>query len=96
MFATAVRGLIAGILAGRSDLEKLSPQIAGQVAKDLPKLQLALAPLGGLKSLAFRSVDPNGFDVYEGTHEHGSSEWRVDVEGEGIITGVMFPVVLVQ
>jgi bla regulator protein BlaR1 len=92
----AVRGLIAGILSGRPDLERLSPQIAGQVIKDLPKLQLALTPLGSLKSLAFRSVDPNGFDVYEGTHEHGSSEWRVDVDGEGIITGAMFPVVTVH
>jgi bla regulator protein blaR1 len=92
--AAALRRFIDGILSGRPDLDKLSPQIAGQVAKDLPKLQLTLAPLGSLKSLAFRSVDPNGFDVYEGAHEHGSSEWRVDVNGEGIITGAMFPMVV--
>jgi len=92
----ALRQFIDGILSGRPDLDKLSPQIAGQLAKDLPKLQLTLAPLGSLKSLAFRSVDPNGFDAYEATHEHGSSEWRVDVDGEGIITGAMFPVVMVN
>jgi len=90
----AVRGLIAGILAGRPDLDKLSPPLAGQIAKDLPRLQLTLAPLGELKSLAFRSVDPNGFDVYEATHVHGSSEWRIDVDSNGIVTGAMFPVVV--
>jgi bla regulator protein blaR1 len=89
----AVRGLIDGILAGRPDLENLSPPLAGQIAKDLPRLQLILAPLGDLRSLAFRSVDPNGFDVYEATHLHGTSEWRVDVDGQGIITSAMFPVV---
>jgi bla regulator protein blaR1 len=93
---TAERGLIRGILAGRPDFEKLSPPLAGQIAKDLPRLQLTLAPLGELKSLAFRSVDPNGLDVYEATHVHGSSEWRIDVDSQGVITGAMFPVVVVN
>jgi bla regulator protein BlaR1 len=89
----AARHFIAGIQSGHPDLDKLSPPLSGQVAKDLPRLQLILAPLGDLKSLAFRSVDANGFDVYEGTHVHGSSEWRIDVDDKGIITGAMVPVV---
>jgi len=89
----AVRHFIDGIQSGHPDLDKLSPQLAGQVAKDLPKLQLTLASLGGLKSLVFRSVDASGFDVFEAKHEQGSSEWRVDVDGQGVITGAMFPVV---
>ena len=89
----AVRHFIDGIQSGHPDLDKLSPQLASQVAKDLPKLQLTLASLGGLKSLVFRSVDASGFDVFEAKHEQGSSEWRVDVDGQGVITGAMFPVV---
>jgi bla regulator protein blaR1 len=89
----AVRHFIDGIQSGHPDLDRLSPQLAGQVAKDLPKLQLTLAPLGSLKSLVFRSVDASGFDVFEAKHEQGSSEWRIDVDGQGIITGAMFPVV---
>jgi bla regulator protein BlaR1 len=89
----ALRHFIDGILSGHPDLDKLGPPLAGQVAKDLPKLQLTLAPLGDLKSLTFRSVDPNGFDVYEATHVHGTSQWRVDVDGQNIITGAMYPVV---
>jgi bla regulator protein BlaR1 len=89
----AIRLLVDGILIGRPDFNKLSPQIAGQIAKDLPILQLTLAPLGSLQSLAFRSIDPSGLDVYDGTHAHGSSEWRIEVDHEGIITAIMFPVV---
>jgi bla regulator protein BlaR1 len=89
----AVRHFIDGIQSGHPDLDKLSPQLAGQVAKDLPKLHLTLAPLGSLKSLIFRSMDAGGFDVFEAKHEQGSSEWRVDVDGQGVITGAMFPVV---
>jgi hypothetical protein len=89
----AIRHLVDGILIGRPEFNKLSPQIAGQIAKDLPVLQLTLAPLGSLKSLAFRSIDPSGWDVYDGTHAHGSSEWRIEVDNEGIITAIMFPVV---
>jgi bla regulator protein BlaR1 len=89
----AIRHLVDGILIGRPDFNKLSPQIAGQIAKDLPILQLTLAPLGSLKSLAFRSIDPSGLDVYDGTHAHGSSEWRIEVDSEGIITAIMFPAV---
>ena len=92
--AAAVRSFIDGIQSGHPNLDKLSPPLAGQVAKDLPRLQLTLAPLGELKSLVFRSVDPNGFDVYEATHVHGTSQWRVDVDGDGVITGAMFPVVV--
>jgi bla regulator protein blaR1 len=91
----ALRHFIDGILSGRPALDTLSPPLAGQVAKDLPRLQLTLAPLGDLKSLEFRSVDTNGFDVYEATHVHGTSEWRVDVDAQGVITGAMFPLVVV-
>ena len=92
----ALRHFIDGILSGHPDLDKLGPPLAGQVAKDLAKLQLTLAPLGSLKSLAFRSVDRSGFDVYDATHEHGASEWRVDVDHEGTITGARFPIVAAQ
>jgi bla regulator protein BlaR1 len=92
--AAAIRHFIDGIQSGHPDLDKLSPQLAGQVARDLPRLQLTLAPLGDLKSLVFRSVDPSGFDVYEAKHARGTSQWRVDVDGDGVITGAMFPVVV--
>jgi hypothetical protein len=38
--------LIANIMHGRIDVERLSPQLVGALRKDLPKLQVRPAQLG--------------------------------------------------
>lgn len=87
----ALRELIANIMRGRIDTERLSPQLVGALRKDLPKLQVRLAQLGAPTSYKLATISPRGADEYEVTHEHGSSRWGVVVTQDGVITGASVP-----
>jgi bla regulator protein blaR1 len=87
----ALRRLIADIYAGRVDERLVNPQLAGALRHDLPKLQVRLAQLGQPSGYSLQRVNPSGGDAYLVSHEHGTSEWSVVVDGHGTITGATVP-----
>jgi hypothetical protein len=46
-----LRRLMAGITAGKPNLEEMNPQLAAAIRKDLPKRQVKLADLGPVESI---------------------------------------------
>ena len=86
-----LRRLIAGISGGTPNLREMNPQLAAAIRADLPKLQLRLADLGPARSFHFLKVNDNAMDVYEITHDRGSSEWAVDVSPAGLLIGLLLP-----
>lgn len=87
----ALRQLITDIYDGRVDERLVNAQIAGALRKDLPKLQVHLAQLGLPTAYTLERVSTGGRDEYVVTHEHGTSQWSVVVDQEGMITGATIP-----
>ena len=85
----AVRLLSNGIATGKPDYNKMGPELADLLKKQMPSLQLQLASLGALKSVAFRNVTGQGADLYLATYENGSMAWRVALGPDGKIVGAM-------
>lgn len=87
----ALRQLIADIYDGRVDERVVNTQVAGALRKDLPKLQVHLAQLGRPTAYTLERVNTGGRDEYVVTHEHGTSQWSVVVDKDGMITGATIP-----
>jgi AraC-like DNA-binding protein len=86
-----LRRLIAGINAGKPNLEEMNPQLAAAIGKDLPKLQVKLADLGPVQSIQLLRVTQAGMDVYKVEHDRGSSEWSIELSPAGTLVGAMVP-----
>jgi hypothetical protein len=41
-----------------------------------------------VQSVTFKSVAPNGADIFEVKFEHGSSEWRIILDADGKTQGI--------
>jgi bla regulator protein blaR1 len=86
-----LRRMIDGIVSGKPNLQEMNPQLAAAIRNDLPKLQARLAGLGAVQSIQLLSVSASGMDVYEVTHERGSSQWSLALDSRGILIGAMVP-----
>lgn len=85
----ALRRLIAGILSGQPNYGEMSPELAQATRRQLPMLQPGLAAMGAVRSVAFRGVGNDGWDVYDVKHEHGWTLWRIALGKDGIIAGAL-------
>jgi hypothetical protein len=61
----ALRSLVAGLASGSPDYDKLSPQFAEVVRRDLPMTHGMFSSLGELTSVTFRGRGPGGDDAYD-------------------------------
>jgi hypothetical protein len=86
-----LRRLIAGITAGKPNLEEMNPQLAAAIRKDLPILQVKLADLGPVESIQLLRVTQAGMDVYKVQHDRGSSQWSIELSPAGTLVGAMVP-----
>jgi bla regulator protein blaR1 len=85
----AVRSLLAGEASGKPDYERMSPELAAAVRKQLSNIQAAMAPLGAVLSVEFESVGTQGWDTYLIRHEHGVSQVKVMVNAKGVVVGAI-------
>jgi DNA-binding CsgD family transcriptional regulator len=84
----ALRRLVAGLASGSPDYDKLSPQFAAVVRRDLPMTHPLFSSMGELKSVTFLGRGETGDDVYnlvfakggvkEGRRRHCSSDRNRD------------------
>ena len=85
----ALRRLIAGQISGNPDYAEMSPELA-QVARDqLPRMSGVIKQLGALKSVEFKGVGNQGWDIYDATFERGTAQYRIVLSSDGIITGAL-------
>jgi hypothetical protein len=85
----ALRSLVAGLASGSPDYDKLSPQFAELVRRDLPRTHGLFSSMGELKSVTFREPGPMGDDAYDVVFASGRLLMSVLLDADGRIAGGM-------
>ena len=83
----ALRRLVTGLASGSPDYDKLSPQFAEVVRRDLPMTKRLFASLGDLKSVTFRGRGAMGDDIYSLVFAKGSVIMSAALDAEGRMAG---------
>ncbi len=85
----ALRRLIEGISTGKPNFTEMSPTLADATRRQLPHLSAVMAHLGPVQSVEFRGVGNQGWDMYDVRQKNGTSQWRIALGADGIITGAL-------
>ena len=84
----ALRRLVAGLASGSPDYDKLSPQFAEVVRRDLPMTHGMFNAFGELKSVTFRGRGPMGNDdAYKLVFAKGEVIMSARLDAEGRMAG---------
>ena len=83
----ALRRLVAGLASGSPDYDKLSPQFAEVVRRDLSRTHPLFSGMGELKSMTFRGRGARGDDAYNLVFAHGEVMMSAALDAEGRMTG---------
>jgi hypothetical protein len=83
----ALRSLVAGLASGSPDYEKLSPQFAQLVRRDLPVTHPMFSSMGKLKSVTFLGRDAMGGDVYNLAFANGGAIMSAGLDTNGRLAG---------
>jgi hypothetical protein len=84
----AIRRLMDEARAGTPDYTRMETGLADAVRAQLTAIQAELAKLGTLESLTFKSVGPDGADIYEAKFANGTQEWRLRLAPDGKLSSV--------
>jgi len=83
----ALRRLVAGLASGSPDYDKLSPQFADVVRRDLPMTHGMFSSFGELKSVTFRGRGPMGDDTYNLVFDKGEVIMSARLDADGRMAG---------
>ena len=83
----ALRRLVAGLASGSPDYDRLSPQFAEMVRRDLPMTHRMFASLGDLQSVTFRGRGAMGDDFYDLVFANGGLTMSAALDADGRIDG---------
>ena len=89
----ALRNLVAGLASGSPDYDKLAPQFAEVVRRDLPRTHALFSSMGELRSVTFREPGPMGGDAYDVAFASGRLIMSVMLDADGRIAGSFFRLV---
>ena len=73
----ALRQLLEDLRAGKPKYEQMTAEIAQSTRQQAARLKTLLDKLGGLQSVEFESVLPDGTDDFVTKFENGEMEWRI-------------------
>ncbi len=73
----SLRRYIESLEKGTPNYEEMGPTQAQKVRDQLPAILADIERLGAFKGLTFKSVSPDGTDIYEAEFEHGRAEGRM-------------------
>lgn len=73
----SLRRYIESLEKGTPNYEEMGATQAQKVRDQLPDILANIKRLGAFKSLTFKSVSPDGTDIYEAEFEHGKAEGRM-------------------
>lgn len=85
----ALRRHIEAMLQGQPDYSEMTEELASVARPQIPDIQRQFAKLGSLRSISFRGVGLQGWDVYEVKFENGVATWRLCLEPDGKISGLL-------
>src|SRR3982751_4181834 len=83
----ALRRLVAGLAGGSPDYDKLSPQFAQVVRRDVPMTHPLFSSMGELKSVTFLGRGDMGDDVYNMVFAKGGVIMSAALDTGGRMTG---------
>jgi hypothetical protein len=86
----ALRHQIAAVEKGAFDTAAMWPPLAALVRSQAPVAVHTFAALGALKSVTFKNVGPDGYDLYEVEFEHGQLDWRIWPLADGKIKAMRY------
>lgn len=72
----ALRRIIMSLAKGSPIYDQMTPQLASGIRTNLARLLPRIKAYGPLESVKFKSVSPNGVNIYEVVFRHGSAECR--------------------
>ena len=88
----ALRRHIDGLQVGNPIYSEMSPDLQQAPREQLPRLKEDLNRIGPVESVRFVGVGNQGWDIYQVTHDSGSSTWRIHLAGNGVIDGLLVQV----
>jgi DNA-binding CsgD family transcriptional regulator len=83
----ALRRLVAGLASGSPDYDRLSPQFADLVRRDLPMTHRMFSAMGELRSVTFRGRGAMGDDVYSLVFANGGVTMSAALDADGRMAG---------
>ena len=83
----ALRTLVAGLASGAPEYEKISPQFAEIIRRDLPMTHAMFTRLGELQSVTFIERRAGGDDAYNLKFANGEVIMSASLDGEGRMAG---------
>ncbi|HEX4097225.1 MAG TPA: alpha/beta hydrolase [Caulobacteraceae bacterium] len=86
----ALRSAIDGLQRGVPDDALFSPAAASAIRAQADGVRAALAPLGAIRCVTFKSEGPGGFDIFIVAYEKGAIDWRISLGPDGKIIGLFF------
>jgi bla regulator protein blaR1 len=88
----ALRRHIDGLQVGNPIYSEMSPDLQQATREQLPRLKEDLNRIGPVESVRFVGVGNQGWDIYQVTHDLGSSTWRIHLADNGITDGLLVQV----
>ena len=85
-----LRQLIKQHQRGEPDYEKMMPALALAAREQSAVIQTELKTMGEIREISFKSVNPEGWDVYDVTFDNGKLEWRFILASDGRFGGIFF------
>lgn len=82
-----LRKLVAGLASGSPDYDRLSPQFAGVVRRDLPMTHPLFSSMGELKSVTFLGRAETNDDVYNLVFAKGAAIMSASLDADGRMAG---------
>jgi DNA-binding CsgD family transcriptional regulator len=83
----ALRRLVAGLASGSPDYDRLSPQFAEMVRRDLPTTHRLFSSMGELRSVTFRGRGERGDDIYNLVFANGGVIMSAALDASGRMAG---------
>ena len=85
-----LRRLIAELVAGKPDYDRMGEELAQATRQQLPRLSASLGALGAVQTVEFKGLSPGGADIYRVKFEHGNIDARIRMMDDGKVGGAMF------
>jgi hypothetical protein len=87
---SALRRLLAELVVGKPDYERMTPEIANAVRAVVTLDQQLLSPLGPVVSTSFERTDPNGVDTYHVVFRNGEADFEISLNEAGKIQHALY------
>jgi hypothetical protein len=89
----SLRRYIYALEKGQPNYYEMSPGLAAAVRQQLPQILQVIRKVGAFKSLTFKGVGSDGWDVYDAAFASGFLEWHVKpLSADGKVEGRRFNV----